>query len=371
MGFVREAIFPSPPRAQDPEELIRTQGEVNRINQITPFGSLTFTGPNRNTATQTLSPELQRLLNQQIQVSGNSLNEIIARQNQLNTQPARVTSVTGAPLARTVGPANFSADARRLEEATFDRATNLLNPIFQEQEETLRQRLADTGNPIGSELFQEEFDLFNDARNRAFTDASLQAVQAGRQEQSRLFGQDLARAGFQNQAAGQLFNQNLTNAQLTNQSRDAQLNELLALQGLQQVQTPGLNSFFAPSQLDVLNPFALQESGIRSNFDVRNQRASDLFGGIFGLGSASILAACSKDFKEELGDFSILDKIKKLPLQVWRYKGESEPHFSMYAEDFKDLFNLGDGKFINLIDAVGILFGAVKELDEKYRLINN
>lgn len=53
---------PSPP---SPQQSAQAQAQANRINQITPFGNLTFSGPDRNTATTTLSPVLRATLSQE------------------------------------------------------------------------------------------------------------------------------------------------------------------------------------------------------------------------------------------------------------------------------------------------------------------
>ena len=66
-----------PPPAPDPNAIAaaqtasniqtaRTQAELNRVNQVTPYGSLTYTqdpgNPDRWTAAQTLSPAEQHML---------------------------------------------------------------------------------------------------------------------------------------------------------------------------------------------------------------------------------------------------------------------------------------------------------------------
>src|SRR5690606_8443568 len=76
------------------------------------------------------------------------------------------------------------------------------------------------GLPQTSRAFESEFGRFEDARNRALEEAALASVLAGGQEQSRLFGLDLA---TQQAVAAQ---------------RAQQLNEVLARLGLTQVQAP-------------------------------------------------------------------------------------------------------------------------------------
>ena len=47
--------------------------------------------------------------------------------------------------------------------------------------------------------------------------------------------------------------------------------------------------------------------------------------------------------------------------QHWRYRGDAAPHIGPYAEDFAAAF-AGDGRSIDLMDAVGATMSAVKGL---------
>lgn len=64
MGKKDPAVVEQP----DPFEIARADADFNRIDQITPYGNLTYSGPNRNTATLSLSPELQRVFDQRMGV---------------------------------------------------------------------------------------------------------------------------------------------------------------------------------------------------------------------------------------------------------------------------------------------------------------
>ena len=70
-----------------------------------------------------------------------------------------------------------------------------------------------------------------------------------------------------------------------------------------------------------------------------------------------------------------LEKLEDLPVERWRYKeglglGEGD-HIGPYSEDFKETFGLGDGKTINIIDAVGIGLSATKGLAKKVKLLEH
>lgn len=58
-----------------------------------------------------------------------------------------------------------------------------------------------------------------------------------------------------------------------------------------------------------------------------------------------------------------------MPVEKWRYKEgtgmDDAEHVGPYAEDFKEATGLGDGKTINVVDAIGITMGAIQELSRK------
>ena len=54
------------PPVPDPGQLAQNDADANRIDQTTPWGSLTFTGDDRNQANLEFSPEMQQLFNSQM-----------------------------------------------------------------------------------------------------------------------------------------------------------------------------------------------------------------------------------------------------------------------------------------------------------------
>ena len=84
----------------------------------------------------------------------------------------------------------------------------------------------------------------------------------------------------------------------------------------------------------------------------------------------------SLDYKEDRGPAErIKDRVRKLPIETWRYKREIDPaqelHIGPYAEHFLSLFGLGNGKEIQVVDAVGILFKSVQDLADDVDVIKN
>lgn len=260
---------PDAPAAPDMANLIKLQAEYNRINQSTPFGSLAFSGPNKTQADLTLSPELQKIFEQQTGLSQSLLANALTRAGQLPSEnfDPDIPAVGGTE-AGALGPFDQSTQA---QQATFRSITDLLDHQFQREEERLRQRLSNQGLPAGGEAFGDELGIFNDERNRAYTNAALQSVLAGNQRQNELFGQGLSALGAQQGVRGQ------------------NLNEIQSLLG-NTVQVPGLQSFYGPSQVDVTGPAGLNYQGQLARYQGDLQQQSNFLGGLSGLGSAAIFA---------------------------------------------------------------------------------
>lgn len=84
-------------------------------------------------------------------------------------------------------------------------------------------------------------------------------------------------------------------------------------------------------------------------------------GGLMGLFS-------SKTLKNKLSTVStkeILENVKSLDIDKWRYKDTSVSHLGPYAEDFRDKFGVGDGQTINMIDLFGVIMASIKELSSR------
>ncbi len=118
--------------------------------------------------------------------------------------------------------------------------------------------------------------------------------------------------------------------------------------------------------------------GANQNYEVMGQSSSgggfgglgSLLGGIGSLKTAfgPAAAASSIKFKDKTSTPStaeILENVNQMSLDKWKYKGIDVEHIGPYAEQFQELFGVGDGKSINMVDAIGVLLGAVKELSMK------
>lgn len=341
------------PSAPDPEKLYRAQAKYNRMDQSTPFGSLTFSGPNNSQANLEFSPEVQQLVNTRQGVTNALLSNAANRASQLDPQGmvADIPQVGGEAGGSLPG----MDQSTQQQQAMFDQAMALMKPQMQRREDQLRQTLANQGLPIGSEAYNQEFNRFNRQQNQATQQAAYQAVQAGNQRQNQLFNQGLSALGAQRQV------------------RSQNLNELDALLSGGQVQAPSMGQFYGPSQVDVMGPAQQQYQGQLAGYQAGQQRQNAQLGALASLGAAAMM--CSNEYKENKRPVSeILPRVEALKVEAWDYKegyGDGQTHIGPYAEDFQRLFGVGDGKTISVIDAFGVCLLAIQDLAAEVRYLHS
>ncbi len=237
------------PKAPDPvktanaqaamnKETAITQAELNNVNQVTPYGNLTYTqsgtnpdGTPKYTATQTLSPENQALYDKYMGLAG-SLGDIG------NTLAGNVASTYGQP---------FKLGNEETEARLFDLGSKRLDPLFAQQEDQLRTRLTNEGLTPGTDAWNAEMTQFGQGKNDAYNQLLLQG-------------------------------RSLADTEMTSE-RNQSLNELMAALSGSQVQSPG---FTNTPQTPVSG---VDYAGLVQN--AYNQKAANYqagMGGLFGLG---------------------------------------------------------------------------------------
>lgn len=102
----------------------------------------------------------------------------------------------------------------------------------------------------------------------------------------------------------------------------------------------------------------------------QNANNASMSGIMQGLGSAAGLFMMSDEEKKEhkRPARGVLEAVRKMPVEQWKYKdgvADEGEHIGPYAQDFKEATGKGDGKTINVVDAIGVTMGAVQELAEK------
>lgn len=375
----------------DQQGLINAQAQANRIAQFTPQGTLQFgqvgSGgefvPGGGAAAQLTESPFQSTFRRGF--------EDLATIGQQSAAP-RIQNLPLAPIDITRFPerrfnldfsnvdpvpssADFSDDARRVEGATFQRGLGLLQPEFDLQDRRLETKLVNQGIPLGAQAFDRDFKTLGQRQGNALSSLALDAVQAGRGEQSRLFGQGLASRGAQ--LGDQIQDINLQNQQRATAINEQQslrsneLSELASILGLQTAQPVGLQSFFAPANIDVTGPAQLAQQASQANANRSQANTSSAIQGASSIALAALLFS-SRKLKgggKPVDEESILERIKELPVEFWHFlENPSREHIGTYAEDFKEKFGVGDGKTISIIDAFGVVMAAIKALARKQEL---
>jgi hypothetical protein len=253
----------------------------------------TLPGQDQWTQTTTLSPEQQRLydLTTQGQTTyGETANALLSGVQGQLSQPVNT---------------NWEAERDRALAAQRGR----LDPFYAEQEESLRQRLRNSGLTEGSEGWNREFRNFNQGRNDALLAADLRAG-------------DTVGQGIQQTAA----------------LRGMPLNESSVLLTGGQVQIPQLNQSpqagVAPT--DAMGAYNQQYQGQMAGWQADQRAASAGMGGLFGLagtlgGAALPLMFSDERVKDDIKEIGKTDK--GLPLYQFRYKGDPEMRFGLMAQD--------------------------------------
>ena len=299
---------PSVPKQPDPAATAQAQAEANRITQFTPQGNLLFgtTSPEGGFAQDTggaasfaEETPFQRAARELGESTGITLGEAVAPQAgalpaaDFSGLPERRFEIDWSKVGAIPDPNEYLQQAGELEQATYQRGLNLLTPEFERQERSMLQRLADQGLPTGGEAYTRELDRYGRERGGALENLALSSVAAGRQEQGRLFSDLLAGRGAQ-------LSDELQNIALSNEARGAgfgerqaqrsgSLQELAALLGGVYNPTPG-TAFFPPGQVDVVSPIMAAYQGRLNAYNQGQQQQAGLLSGLFGLGSAGLLA---------------------------------------------------------------------------------
>ncbi|KEZ78296.1 tail fiber domain-containing protein [Salinisphaera hydrothermalis] len=94
-----------------------------------------------------------------------------------------------------------------------------------------------------------------------------------------------------------------------------------------------------------------------------------------GIGTVASIAGMfsSKDYKTDKQpvEGSVLAKLASMPVDTWRYKGDSERHVGPYAEDMQEHFGVGNGKQIPIIDAIGTQYAGLKEAAQRIKKLED
>lgn len=253
------------------EQTARTNAQLNRVNQYTPFGSVTY-GNEGDTWSQTVteSPAQAQLrsLNEQ---QGAALGQLgIDQTNRVSNILSKPYESRRIDLAGALG--NYGED---VENRTFDLATKGLDREFDRSEESLRTRLANQGINAGTDAFDAEMRSFNEGKGDAFSNAMLNARDTARTDRSSAMSEALGQYGID------------STADLAD--RQNPLNEIIALMGA--TQTTPIN----PGQAAQTNVAGTDVAGITnqgyanrmSGYNTQMQSRNATLGALARLGGAA------------------------------------------------------------------------------------
>lgn len=311
---------------------------MNNVNQTTPFGSLTYsqTGKDPTTgapiwsANTSLSPELKALLDKQMTSQGNIADTL--------------TQTTGFLPTSAFDPSSVP-DTGEIARKSFALQTDLLKPQWDDQWKKMEVNLSDRGIPVGSEIWNDQKQQFDDAVNRSMTAASGQADLSATAEQQRLIQNAERQYGMPYDQIAKLMG----------------VNPSVSNPAFQQTgQTGVANTDVAGNIWNAYQAKAAQSAGT-------NQALG-------GLGAAGMMMLSDERLKENRvpGDGErVLSKLRDMPVDDYDYKPEArkvmnlpESRTGPMAQDYARLFE-GDGSTIDLGDAVGNIFLALKALDQR------
>lgn len=343
-GFLGLGPAPSAPAAPDYTQAAqataagnldaaRAATAANRVNQVTPYGSLNYsiTGqdPYGNptwTATQSLAPEQQQLLQNQNAVSlglGDVAKQGLGYVQNMLSQPFDTSKL----------PSTGINPSQSYQDAYMQR----LAPQISQQRELLNNQLVNKGIPVGSEAWnraqlaqgQKENDLLAAATTQGFN-VGQSARQNALQEQAYL--------------------------------RNEPLNTLASVRTGSQVQGPSfVNSAnqATTSGPDLLGAAQAQYNAQMGGFNAAQAAQSNLNSGLFSLGGAGIMAMSDIRAKQNI------KQIHWLPngLPVYEYE---------YKDEFKDHPLAGHGKFVGVMaqEVEAIIPDAVFTLDNGYKAVD-
>jgi len=343
-GFLGLGPAPSAPAAPDyrAAAVETAQGNVdaarlataaNRVNQVTPYGNLNYaiTGadPYGNptwTATQSLSPAQQQLLDYQNQASiglGRVAGKGLGYVENMLQNPFDVSQL----------PSTGFNPSQTYQEAYMQR----LAPQLQMGREQLAQDLANKGIDIGSKAYENAMRLQGQRENDLLLGATTQGFGVGQQARQQ---------ALQEQAY----------------LRNEPINTLSAVRTGAQVQGPQfVNSAQQATTAgpDILGATQMGYNAQMGDFNAKQAAQANFNQGLMGLGSAGIMAFSDVRLKENIKPVGIMAN----GLTLYSFE---------YVDEIKSHPLAGDGIHVGVMaqEVEQVFPYAVKTLDDGYKVVD-
>lgn len=357
---------------------------LNQANQVGPDGSLTYsygtpesgqgyTDPQTGqwipqvTATTTLSPEQQRLYDQNNTISTN-LNDLAVRgigyvdqASQTPIDQSKLPSLAGGLAAPTfqssydfsnVGAMPSSDDFAGQRDKITEAMMQRLQPFLDRQRDQTNTRLANQGITNGSEAWKWDQDTLNRGEN----DQRIAALLAGDQEQQNLFnnalgirqqgvGEAMSQGDMFNRSREAGFNTGLASSQFNNQARaqavqeqdyfkNQPLNMLNALRSGNQTQMPQFGSVTAGAQVGAAPVYNATNDAYQAaleRFKIQSAQSGGLMGGLASLGGAAITKFSDRRLKTHIRKIGEL--ASGLGVYAYNYLWSKAPEVGVMADE--------------------------------------
>lgn len=277
----------------------------NRVNQVTPYGNLTYTeGPRDSkgnptwTANVSLSPDQQRLLEQQNRTSlglGDLQEQGLGYVERMISNPFD-----------TSGLAQTGINAgEQMSESVMRR----LQPTLQMEQQQFDAQMANQGIPLGSEAYANAKRMFDERQNDKLTSAIIQGTETGMRARTQGFNE----LGYM---------------------RNEPINTLSAIRSGSQVTNP--NFVTTPAGPDYLGAAQSGYNAQLAASNAQNAAKNSFTGGLMQLGGTLGAAAIMSDIRTKENIKAIGWLPNGLPVYEYEYKPE-----------FKD--EAGHGKFVGVM----------------------
>lgn len=271
---------PSPPPPPDYAGAANAQGAanvetaiantiLNRPNEVTPYGTRTWT-PTGSTQVGNYSvPNYQSNINftdlgKKLFDAGNNISLGLADSGQ------KALSGVQASVANPLDLSSLPQGRDAITDAMYQRYTRLLDPQYAQLQRSTETNLINKGFSVGDEAYTKEMNNFERNRENAYADARNQAITSG--------------SGIAQNERNQAINEILL-------KRQQPLAELSSLRTGAAPQQPTFQPFAANANAQPAPVFAGAQAAGQYGTDVYNQQAasnSGMLGGLFKLGAAAL-----------------------------------------------------------------------------------
>ena len=388
---------PAEPQAPDPQVTANAQtasnvktavanADLNRINQITPQGTLTYEKttnatpvsfdkdayaaalknwgetsleaqklglpwdkvpvPDANdfkiggelpqyTQVIKLSPEQQRLYDMTTQGQTVLGQSALGMADRIKGQYGSELDLSGAPgLASRVSDQDYAQQLKQAQDAIYGKQTAFLDPQFKQDQALLESKLINQGLMPGTEAYTNAMGDFNRAKEFSYGQARDSAVQMGNALQNQLFNQKLSGANLSNAARSQFLQEAFA-------KRGQPLNEFSALLNGSQVSNPLFNSVpvTGVANTDTMAPTMAAYQGQLNQYNQKIGRQNATTSAIGQLGGMAAMAAIS-DIRLKKDITPMGSTSTGIPTYTFRYNNESDDaplRFGVMAQDVEKI----------------------------------